>query len=237
MAVILVGSTVDLCGRVRTAHCLLMSSTNNNLITVAIVEDDDRVRHSLEGIVKRGPDVLCVGAFGNAEEALRELPRLRPRVVLMDINLPGMDGVECVRKLSGLLPEMQMVMLTVYDNTDAIFNSLAAGASGYLLKPVSAAQLLAAVKDVYTGGAPMTSNIVRKVVQTFKQPVATARETENLSAREQEVLDYLAKGYLYKEIADQLGIGYGTVHTYIERIFKKLHVRSRAQAVAKYLGA
>ena len=214
-----------------------MSSTNNNLITVAIVEDDDRVRHSLEGIVKRGPDVLCVGAFGNAEEALRELPRLRPRVVLMDINLPGMDGVECVRKLSGLLPEMQMVMLTVYDNTDAIFNSLAAGASGYLLKPVSAAQLLAAVKDVYTGGAPMTSNIVRKVVQTFKQPVATARETENLSAREQEVLDYLAKGYLYKEIADQLGIGYGTVHTYIERIFKKLHVRSRAQAVAKYLGA
>jgi len=214
-----------------------MSPANDNPITVAIVEDDAQVRHSLEGIVKRGPGVLCVGAFGNAEEALREVPRLRPRVVLMDINLPGMNGVECVRKLSGLLPEMQMVMLTVYDNTDAIFNSLAAGASGYLLKPVSAAQLLAAVKDVYAGGAPMTSNIVRKVVQTFKQPVATARETENLSAREQEVLDYLAKGYLYKEIAEQLGIGYGTVHTYIERIFKKLHVRSRAQAVAKYLGA
>lgn len=214
-----------------------MLRANSNLITVAIVEDDAQVRHSLESIVKRGADVLCVGAFANAEEALRELPRLKPRVVLMDINLPGMDGVECVRKLSGLLPEMQMVMLTVYDNTDAIFNSLAAGASGYLLKPVSAAQLLAAVKDVYAGGAPMTSNIVRKVVQTFKQPVATARETENLSVREQEVLDYLAKGYLYKEIAEQLGIGYGTVHTYIERIFKKLHVRSRAQAVAKYLGA
>jgi DNA-binding NarL/FixJ family response regulator len=214
-----------------------MSRANTNLITVAIVEDDAQVRHSLEGILKRGPDVLCVGAFADAEEALRELPRLQPRVVLMDINLPHMDGVECVRKLSGLLPEMQMVMLTVYDNTDAIFNSLAAGASGYLLKPVSAAQLLAAVKDVYAGGAPMTSNIVRKVVQTFKQPVAAARETENLSAREQEVLDYLAKGYLYKEIAEQLSIGYGTVHTYIERIFKKLHVRSRAQAVAKYLGA
>jgi DNA-binding NarL/FixJ family response regulator len=214
-----------------------MSHANDNMITVAIVEDDAQVRHSLEGIVKRGTGVLCTGAFGSAEEALRELPRLQPRVVLMDINLPGMDGVECVRKLSGLLPEMQMVMLTVYDNTDAIFNSLAAGASGYLLKPVSAAQLLAAVKDVYAGGAPMTSNIVRKVVQTFKQPGVTARETENLSAREQEVLDYLAKGYLYKEIAEQLGIGYGTVHTYIERIFKKLHVRSRAQAVAKYLGA
>jgi len=214
-----------------------MLRPNDSLITVAIVEDDPQVRQSLVGIVKRGSGVQCVGAFGDAEEALRELPRLQPQVGLMDINLPGMDGVECVRKLSALLPDMQMVMLTVYDNTDAIFNSLAAGASGYLLKPVSAAQLLAAVKDVYVGGAPMTSNIVRKVVQTFKQPSGAARETENLSAREQEVLDFLAKGYLYKEIAEQLGIGYGTVHTYIERIFKKLHVRSRAQAVAKYLGA
>ena len=214
-----------------------MSLPKDDPITVAIVEDDSQVRHSLVGILKRGSGVLCVGAFGDAEEALRELPRLQPQVALMDINLPGIDGVECVQKLSGLLPQMQMVMLTVYDDTDAIFNSLAAGASGYLLKPVSAVQLLAAVKDVYAGGAPMTSNIVRKVVQTFKQPVATAHETENLSAREQEVLDYLAKGYLYKEIADQLSISYGTVHTYIERVFKKLHVRSRAQAVDKYLGA
>jgi DNA-binding NarL/FixJ family response regulator len=214
-----------------------MSRPNDDLITVAIVEDDSQVRHSLVSIVRRGSGMICVGEFGDAEEALRELPRLQPRVVLMDINLPGIDGVECVKKLSVLLPQMQIVMLTVYDDTDAIFNSLAAGASGYLLKPVSAVQLLAAVKDVYAGGAPMTSNIVRKVVQTFKQPVATANETENLSAREQEVLDYLAKGYLYKEIADQLSISYGTVHTYIERVFKKLHVRSRAQAVAKYLGA
>ncbi len=214
-----------------------MSPPKDDPITVAIVEDDSQVRHSLVGILKRGSGVLCVGAFGDAEEALRELPRLQPQVALMDINLPGIDGVECVQKLSGLLPQMQMVMLTVYDDTDAIFNSLAAGASGYLLKPVSAVQLLAAVKDVYAGGAPMTSTIVRKVVQTFNQPVATAHETENLSTREQEVLDYLAKGYLYKEIADQLSISYGTVHTYIERVFKKLHVRSRAQAVAKYLGA
>jgi DNA-binding NarL/FixJ family response regulator len=216
-----------------------MSRPDDNQITVAIVEDDSKVRHSLAGILKRGSGVHCVGEFGDAEEALRELPRLRPRVVLMDINLPGMDGVKCVWKLSELLPEMQIVMLTVYDNTDAIFNSLAAGASGYLLKPVSTAQLLAAVRDVYAGGAPMTSNIVRKVVQSFKQPAPAERETENfsLSAREQEVLDFLAKGYLYKEIADQLTISYGTVHTYIERIFKKLHVRGRAQAVAKYLGA
>jgi DNA-binding NarL/FixJ family response regulator len=216
-----------------------MPRPDDNQITVAIVEDDSKVRQSLAGILKRGSGVHCVGEFGDAEEALRELPRLRPRVVLMDINLPGMDGVTCVSKLSALLPEMQIVMLTVYDNTDAIFNSLAAGASGYLLKPVSTAQLLAAVKDVYAGGAPMTSNIVRKVVQSFKQPAPAEREAENfsLSAREQEVLDFLAKGYLYKEIADQLSISYGTVHTYIERIFKKLHVRGRAQAVAKYLGA
>jgi len=214
-----------------------MSWPDDNLITVAIVEDDSQVRHSLASILKRGSGVLCVGEYGDAEEALRQLPRLRPRVVLMDINLPGMDGVKCVCKLSQLLPEIQIVMLTVYDNTDAIFNSLAAGASGYPLKPVSAAQLRAAVRDVYAGGAPMTSNIVRKVVQSFKQPAPTERETENLSPREQEVLDFLAKGYLYKEIADHLAISYGTVHTYIERIFKKLHVRGRAQAVAKYLGA
>src|SRR5260370_4074083 len=169
-----------------------MSRANDNQITVALVEGAAQVRHGLEGIVKRGPGVLCVGAFANAEEALRELPRLQPRVALMDINLPGMDGVECVRKLSGLLPEMQMVMLTMYDNTDAIFNSLAAGASGYLLKPVSAAQLLAAVKDVYAGGAPMTSNIVRKVVQTFKQPVAAARDTQHLSPPHTDVLHYPA---------------------------------------------
>jgi len=214
-----------------------MSKIDDNLITVTVVEDDTQVRRSLAGILKRSPGVICVGEHGNAEEALREIPRMQPQVVLMDINLPGMDGVHCVRRLSELAPKTQVVMLTADDNTDTIFNSLAAGASGYLLKPISAAQLLAAVKDVYAGGAPMTSDIARKVVQAFKQPLPSAGETENLSPREQEVLNFLAKGYLYKEIAEQLNISYGTVHTYIERIFKKLHVRSRAQAVAKYLGA
>jgi len=214
-----------------------MPKPDDNLITVSIVEDDAQVRQSLAGILKRGPGVICVGEYANAEEAVREIPRLQPKVVLMDINLPGMDGVHCVRRLSELAPNTQVVMLTVYDNTDAIFNSLAAGAHGYLLKPISAGQLLSAIKDVYAGGAPMTSDIARKVVQTFKQPAPSAAETEDLSPREQEVLDFLAKGYLYKEIAEQLDISYGTVHTYIERIFKKLHVRSRAQAVAKYLGA
>ena len=214
-----------------------MSKPNDSLITVAIVEDDALVRQSLADILKRGPGVVCVGEHGNAEEAVREIPRVQPKVVLMDINLPGMDGVHCVRRLSELVPATQVVMLTVYDETDAIFNSLAAGAHGYLLKPISSAQLLLAIRDVYAGGAPMTSDIARKVVQAFKRSAPAVAETENLSPREQEVLDFLAKGYLYKEIAEQLNISYGTVHTYIERIFKKLHVRSRSQAVAKYLGA
>jgi len=215
----------------------MMSNLDDSLITVAVVEDDAQVRQSLANILKRGSGVVCVGEHGNAEEAVREIPRVQPKVVLMDINLPGMDGVHCVRRLSELTPATQVVMLTVYDNTDAIFNSLAAGAHGYLLKPISSEQLLLAIRDVYAGGAPMTSDIARKVVQAFKQPMPAASQTESLSAREQEVLDFLAKGYLYKEIAEQLSISYGTVHTYIERIFKKLHVRSRAQAVAKYLGA
>ena len=214
-----------------------MATIDDTLITVAIVEDDAQVRQSLADILKRGAGVVCVGEHGNAEEAVREIPRVQPKVVLMDINLPGMDGVHCVRRLSELAPGTQVVMLTVYDNTDAIFNSLAAGAHGYLLKPISAEQLLLAIRDVYAGGAPMTSDIARKVVHAFKQPAPAAPQTEDLSPREQEVLDFLAKGYLYKEIAEQLAISYGTVHTYIERIFKKLHVRSRAQAVAKYLGA
>ncbi len=214
-----------------------MPKIADEMITVAVVEDDAQVRHSLAGILKRGPGLNCVGEYGNAEEALREIPRLQPKVVLMDINLPGMDGVHCVRRLSELAPKTQVLMLTVYDNTDAIFNSLAAGASGSLLQPLSAEPRLSAVRDEYAGGAPMTSDIARKVVQTFRQPVPANGETENLSPREQEVLDFLAKGYLYKEIAEHLNISYGTVHTYIERIFKKLHVRSRAQAVAKYLRA
>jgi DNA-binding NarL/FixJ family response regulator len=214
-----------------------MSIALDNPITVAIVEDDARVRQGLADILKRGSGVVCVGEYGNAEDAVREIPQRQPKVVLMDINLPGMDGVHCVRRLSELTPATQVVILTVYDDTAAIYNSLAAGAHGYLLKPISSEQLLLAIRDVFAGGAPMTSDIARKVVHAFKQPAPANANAENLSAREQEVLDFLAKGYLYKEIAEQLSISYGTVHTYIERIFKKLHVRSRAQAVAKYLGA
>ena len=205
-------------------------------ISVAIVEDDAPLRASLAAIMQRAPECRCVGAFASAEEALRDIPPLAPQVVLMDINLPGMDGVQCVRRLAELIPKAQIVMLTVHEDTDTIFESLSAGAAGYLLKPVRAAELLAAVKDVYAGGAPMTSNIARKVVQSFKRvtPVVTPA-AETLSPREVDVLDYLAKGFSYKETADVLGIAYGTVHTHIEHIYHKLHVQSRAQAVAKYL--
>jgi DNA-binding NarL/FixJ family response regulator len=213
-----------------------MTARNNHLITVAIVEDEPALRGSFEAILTRAPGVRCVGAFANAEDALHGILKLKPQVVIMDVQLPGMDGVECVRRLSEQLPKTQFVMLTVHDNPEAIFNSLAAGASGYLLKPVRAAELIAAVKDVIAGGAPMTSNIARKVVQTFKKPVPPGEKlTVALTPKETEVLDYLAKGYLYKEIADVLNISYGTVHTHIEHIYEKLHVRSRSQAIAKYL--
>ena len=206
-------------------------------ISIAIVEDDRGVRASLTGIIQRTTDCRCVGDFGSAEEALPKLPSLRPDVTLMDINLPDMSGVECVRQLSQLLPATRILMLTVQEDPDSIFNSLAAGASGYLLKPVRADELVAAVKDVFRGGAPMTSIIARKVVQSFKQAGTSRGEKENLSPREQSVLDALSKGYSYKETADLLGISYSTVHTHIERIYQKLHVQSRGQAVAKYLGA
>jgi DNA-binding NarL/FixJ family response regulator len=147
-----------------------------------------------------------------------------------------MDGVECVRRLAELMELPQILMLTAHEEPDFIFNSLAAGAAGYLLKPVRAAQLLAAVKDVYAGGAPMTSSIARKVVQSFKRATPSARTAgENLSPREVDVLDHLAKGFSYKETAEAMGISYSTVHTHIERIYHKLHVQSRAQAVARYL--
>lgn len=204
-------------------------------ITVAIVEDDARIRRSLAAMLGTADDIECVAQCASAEDALAKLPALQPRVVFMDINLPGMSGVECVRGLAALEPKPQIVMLTSYDDSEAIFSSLSAGACGYLLKPIRTAQLLAAVRDVYSGGAPMSGQIARRVVATFNKPAlcAASAAVESLSQREQEILGLLAEGYLYKEIADKLGISYSTVRTHIERIYEKLHVQSRAQAVAK----
>ncbi len=205
-------------------------------ITVSIVEDNEQVRTTLSRLINRAEGFRCLSQHANAEAALEALPRERPEVVLMDINLPGLNGVECVRRLKSLLPQTQVVMLTVYEDTENIFNALAAGASGYLLKRTPSAELLAAIKDVHQGGSPMTTHIARKVVQSFQRAGASTQPTENLSTREQEVLDCLAKGFLYKEIADKLGISYETVHTYIRRIYEKLQVRTRTEAVAKFLG-
>lgn len=202
--------------------------------TFAVVEDDDEVRESLRTVLDQTEGLSCVGSFATAEEALREIPECRPQIVLMDINLPGMNGVECVRRLGPHLPDTLFLMLTVHDDTKTIFDALSAGASGYLLKPVLTAELLAAISDVQAGGAPMTSNIARKVVQSFKKFTAPEQTSELLSPRETEILDLLAQGYIYKEIAQQLNITYRTVSTHIERIYTKLHVRSRAQAVAKF---
>lgn len=204
-------------------------------ITVSIVEDHEEVRNTLARLISRADGFRCVSQHANAEAALEALPREPPEVVLMDINLPGMNGVECVRRLKQTLPATQVVMLTVYEDTENIFNALAAGASGYLLKRTSRTELLAAIRDVHQGGSPMTTHIARKVVQSFHRAGTSPQSTENLSPREQEVLDCLARGFLYKEIADNLHISYETVHTYIRRIYEKLQVRTRTEAVAKFL--
>jgi DNA-binding NarL/FixJ family response regulator len=203
-------------------------------IAVSIVEDDAETRKILADWIHRAEGLHCVSGHASGEEALRSLAGHKPEVVLMDINLPGINGVECVRKLKMVLPEVQFVMLTVYEDSDHIFQALQAGAAGYLLKQTPREQLLAAVREVHGGGSPMTANIARKVVQSFQRAPLVEQPAANLSARESEVLDLLAQGYLYKEIADALSIMVPTVNTYIRRIYEKLQVRSRAQAVARY---
>ena len=204
-------------------------------ISVSIVEDNDQLRGTLARVLNRAEGFRCLSQYANAEDALKDLPQVRPDVVLMDINLPGMNGVQCVRQLKALLPEIQVMMLTVYEDTENIFNALAAGAGGYMLKRTSSKELLEAIQDVQRGGSPMTMHIARKVVQSFQHTAATAQATENLSEREQQVLDCLSRGLMYKEIAEKLGISYETVHTYIRRIYEKLQVRTRTEAVAKFL--
>jgi DNA-binding NarL/FixJ family response regulator len=211
-----------------------MSYKRTMVISVSIVEDDAQARKILAGWVSHAPGFRLSGDWGDAESAVAAIPQKRPNVVLMDINLPGMSGVEAVRKLKPLLPDTQFVMLTVYEDADHIYNALAAGATGYLLKETPRQELLKAVEDVFNGGSPMTSNIARKVVQSFGQSHPSSAAGADLSPREQEVLDLLARGYLYKEIAERLNISVPTVNTYVRRMYEKLHVRSRAQAVAKY---
>jgi len=203
-------------------------------IDVSIIEDDPHVRKMLASWISRASGFHLVGEWGDAESALAPLEESKPDVVLMDINLPGKSGVDAVKRLKPALPNTQFVMLTVYEDEDHIYNALAAGATGYLLKQTPREELLAALQDVHRGGSPMTSNIARKIVQSFRQIPAPAAEGEVLSPREEEVLDMLTQGFLFKEVADRLNISVHTVNTYVRRIYEKLHVQSRAQAVAKY---
>jgi DNA-binding NarL/FixJ family response regulator len=199
---------------------------------ISIVEDDEIIRKSLERLLNRSSDFCCVGSYASAEEGLEAIPLDVPDIVIMDINLPGMNGVECVRRLKPLCPAVHIVMLTIYDNLERVFEALRAGAVGYLLKQTRPEELLQALKEVGQGGAPMSSQIARMVVQAFHAE-PPADDFRSLSERERIVLDYLAQGLQNKEIADKLGVGYDTVRTYVRRIYDKLHVHSRAQAVAK----
>ena len=204
-------------------------------ISVSIVEDDPSIRQILTEWINRAEGFRCHSVHDSAESALAKLPEENPRLVLVDINLPGQTGIECVRRLKPTMTDTQFVMLTVYEDSDHIFQALQSGASGYLLKQTQRAELIAALRSVNSGGSPMTANIARKVVQTFQlQSAQMSPDDAALSPREREVLELLARGYLYKEIADSLSISLPTVNTYIRRIYEKLHVRSRAQAIAKF---
>jgi len=205
-------------------------------IKVSIVEDNRGTRESLTELLGRAPALRCVGAHPDGEEALRQIPSEAPDVVLMDINLPRMNGIECVARLKEQLPKTQVLMLTTYEESDLIFDSLRRGASGYLLKNLPPAELIQAIEQVHAGGAPMSMQIARKVVNHFQQIKQPRSEMEKLTKREQEILALLAKGYFYKEIAEQVGITLSTVRAHLHAIYEKLHVQSRTEAVVKYLG-
>jgi DNA-binding NarL/FixJ family response regulator len=203
-------------------------------VTVAIVEDDAATRGILADWINDAPSFRCVGLYGDGVSALATMPAWVPDVALVDINLPGCSGIECVRQLKPQLPKTQFVMVTVYGDSEHIFDALAAGASGYLLKRLTRESLIAALEEVHDGGSPMSSSIARRLVQFFQTPRPSAGELETLSPRELEVLRLLAEGYVNKEIADRLGISAPTVATYIRRVYEKLHVHSRAAAIGKF---
>ena len=200
---------------------------------MAIIEDNEPLRRIVRGWLEQTEGMTLVGEYEDAERAMSDLPAQQPEVVLVDINLPGVDGIECVRYLKKQLPTTQFIMVTVYEDAQRIFEALAAGATGYLLKRANRTQLLNAIAEVLRGGSPMSAQIARKVVQSFQRP-ATPPQDDILSPREREVLAMLARGLLYKEIADQLGSSVYTINAHVRRIYEKLQVNSRAQAVAKY---
>src|SRR6266568_1314978 len=217
-------------------HSRTEPKERKKVINVSIVEDSRGTRESLTELLKRAPGLCCVGAYPSGEAALKEIPAGNPDVVLMDINLPGMSGIECVARLKAKSPDTQILMLTTYEEGDLIFESLRAGANGYLLKNMPPGELVHAVEQVHSGGSPMSMHIARKVVNHFQKIKQPSSEMEKLTKRELEILALLAKGFLYKEIADQLGISLSTVRAHLHTVYEKLHVQSRTEAVVKYLG-
>ncbi|WP_035600930.1 response regulator transcription factor [Haloferula sp. BvORR071] len=204
--------------------------------TIALVEDDPVLRETITEVLTASGTWQVTAAYSDAESALAAMKQQHPDVVLMDIQLPGMSGIECVARLKALHPDIQVLMVTVYDNNDRIFDALAAGASGYLLKRDAPTKLLECLEDLLSGGSPMSSAIARKVVQHFQKEPPAKNEDHNLTPREKQILELLVKGGLYKEIAWDLGIGVETVRTHLHNIYAKLHVRTRTEAVVKYLG-
>lgn len=204
-------------------------------INVSIVEDDNGIRESLEILINGSEGFTCLNTYKNAESAMINIPKEKPDVILMDINLPGATGIECVRKLKSSIPELNIIMLTVYDDSSNIFNALAAGANGYLLKRTPPMKLLEAIKEVNEGGSPMSSQIARMVVDSFRKMGESKEEQNNLTKREDEILSQLAKGYKYREIGEKLFISTETVRSHLRNIYEKLQVRSRTEAVVKYL--
>ena len=205
------------------------------MIAISIIEDQRDMRESLAECLGKTPGLRCVGAHATGEDALRDIPRENPDVVLMDINLPGMNGIQCVAKLKRHQPKLQVLMLTTYDDGDLIFDSLRAGANGYLLKNMRREEIVQAVQQVHAGGAPMSLQIARKVINHFHK-MKPDSELEQLTARELEILRLLAKGHMYKEIADKLAISMSTVRTHISAVYEKLHVHTRTEATMKLAG-
>jgi DNA-binding NarL/FixJ family response regulator len=204
-------------------------------ISVAIVEDNTEVRRNISRFIDGAPGFRCTCACASAEEALRDLPKTPPDVILMDIQLPRMSGIACTSALHKLLPGVPVMMLTVYEDPDAIFKALEAGASGYLLKRTDPGKVLEAITELSHGGSPMTGEIARKVIESFHRAQAAEHPQDELTSREEEILDLLAKGYVTKEIADKLAISAATVRFHLRHIYDKLHVHSRVEAVIKYI--
>jgi DNA-binding NarL/FixJ family response regulator len=204
---------------------------------IAIVEDNKVIRESLVEFVHADPDCNCVCTCATAEEALEVIPRHQPEIVLMDIQLPNLSGIECTAQLKRTIPALHIIMVTVYEDTERIFKALRAGACGYLLKRCTPEELLSAIREVRQGGAPMSRDIARKVIASFQEPLTVAAEVEGLSPREREILELLAQGFPNKEIAHRVGVSDGTVRWHLRHVYDKLHVRSRTEAALKFRSA